>query len=496
MNHSKMHVTCACSVACLMLSFGCAAPSKISSVRSQASLSKVSANKSEPTVRTIAYLDSDSKAGKSREDISTIAIVHAEETILPLEQVSVASVPGYTLADIEMLALKNNPAIAAAAEGASVAAALRQQVGLRPNPTIGYWGSQLADQKTDQHGAFIDQEFVRGNKLALNQDVLRHTVNAQRWEAETQRRRVLTDVRMRFYEALAAQRQLDATREFSKVADRGVEVANIRFEAKEGSLIEVLQSKTLMSEVQLAEQQSEAAFLGSWKDLTSIAGIADLPPAKLLADFETQSEAPDWETAYNTIINQSPELGAANALVCEKHANLKRQQAQPIPNVNVQFQSGYDRATDSGMINLQVGAPIPAFNNNSGNISAAFSEYKRAIDNRKRIELAIRSRLARAAQEYETAFAAVQKYETEIVPQAKQTLDLSEEGYRAGELDFLQVLVVRRVYYESTIRLIASQSQLAQATAKVDGLLLVGGLDAPQDFTTGDGLRGQTFGGQ
>jgi len=30
----------------------------------------------------------------------------------------------------------------------------------------------------------------------------------------------------------------------------------------------------------------------------------------------------------------------------------------------------------------------------------------------------------------------------------------------------------------------------------VDGLLLVGRLDAPQDFTNGDSLRGQTFGGQ
>lgn len=496
MNISNIPATFAISVVCFALSLGCATSGKMVNLSSKMSSSSVTINESNPTVRTVAYLASDTTADKSREDLSTVTIVPAEEAVIPSQQASMVSVPGYTLVDIEMLALSNNPAIIAATEGANVAAGLRQQVGLRPNPTIGYWGSQLADQKTEQNGAFIDQEFVRGNKLALNQDVLRHTVNAQRWEVETQRRRVLTDVRMRFYEAFAAQRQLDATREFAKVAERGVEVANIRFEAKEGSLIEVLQSQTLMSEIRLAEEQTKAAFLGTWKDLTSIAGAADLPPAKLLANFETQSEAPDWETAYNAIISQSPELGAANALVCEKHANLKRQQAQPIPNINVQFQSGYDRATDSGMINLQVGAPIPAFNNNTGNVSAAFSDYKRALDNRKRIELAIRSRLARTAQEYQTAFAAVQKYKTEIVPQARQTLDLSEEGYRAGELDFLQVLVVRRVYYESTIRLITAQSQLAQATAKVDGLLLVGGLDAPQDFTTGDGLRGQTFGGQ
>ncbi len=145
---------------------------------------------------------------------------------------------------------------------------------------------------------------------------------------------------------------------------------------------------------------------------------------------------------------------------------------------------------------MQIGAPLPLFNKNTGNISAAYSDYTLALENVKRIELGIKSRLARAAQEFDSSFAAVKKYEQEIVPQAKQALELSEEAYRAGELDFLQVLVVRRVYYESTIRLIAAQGQLAQAVAKVDGLVLLGGLDAPKNYTTGDGLRGQSLGGQ
>ncbi|MDA8746514.1 hypothetical protein N9N28_17965, partial [Rubripirellula amarantea] len=52
----------------------------------------------------------------------------------------------------------------------------------------------------------------------------------------------------------------------------------------------------------------------------------------------------------------------------------------------------------------------------------------------------------------------------------------------------LQVLIVRRSYYESTVRFIEAKGQLAQASAKVDGLLLTGGLDAPQDYTDPWGL--------
>ena len=148
------------------------------------------------------------------------------------------------------------------------------------------------------------------------------------------------------------------------------------------------------------------------------------------------------------------------------------------------------------MINVQVGAPIPVFNKNAGNITAAQADHARALENVRRIEQSIQARLARAAQEFEAYLASVRKYESEILPQVKESLQLSEEAYKAGELDFLQVLIVRKSYFESNIQFIQSRAQLAQANAKIEGLLLTGGLDAPQDYTNGDSLRGQSFGGQ
>ncbi|MGB7346708.1 MAG: TolC family protein, partial [Pirellulaceae bacterium] len=418
----------------------------------------------------------------------------SEVNLPPAE--SIEPQTSYTLADIEQLALNNNPSIAAAISNSNKAAGLRRQVGVRPNPTLGYAGQQLADENTDQHIVFIEQEFVRGGKLSHNQAVLSHTTAAQRAEIETQRHRVLTDIRVRFFEALAAQQGLDATREFEAVARRGVQVAMDRKEAEEGTLIEVLQSKTLLSEITLAAERTEADFLGAWKDLAAIAGLPESSPARLAAELSTPDSPLDWNVAYGEIIAQSPELAVANALVCEKSALLKRQQVQMVPNITGQLGAGYDNGTDSGMINLQVTAPIPVWNKNQGNISAAYADYTRAVQNVTRIEQGIRSRLARAAQSFDASMASVKKYEQEIMPQASQSLELSEEAYRAGELDFLQVLIVRRSFYESMIRFIEVKGELAQASAKVDGLLLSGGLDAPQDYTDGDGIRGASFGGQ
>lgn len=354
----------------------------------------------------------------------------------------------------------------------------------------------VVNRNTDQQGVFVEQEFVRGDKLKLNRAVLSHTTHAQGWETETQRLRVLTDVRVRFFEAVAAQQQLDATRQFAKLASRGVDVALDRHRAEEGTLIEVLQLRTLLSEVTLAAERREAEFKGAWSDLAAIAGLSTLQHVRLVAELDSPSFSPDWDVAYREILAQSPELSVAKAIVCEKAALLKRQQVQMVPNVPGQLGAGYDNGTDSGMINVQVSAPIPVWNRNQGNISAAYADYTRATENMTRIEQAIKSRLARAAQEFESLIAAVRKYQDEIIPQADQSLELSEEAYQAGELDFLQVLIVRRSFYDSMIRFIEAKGQLAQANAKIDGLLLTCALDEPTDYTDGDGIRGASFGGQ
>ena len=84
-----------------------------------------------------------------------------------------------------------------------------------------------------------------GDKLRKNQSVLNQEIQSQLWEVETQRKRVLTDVRQRFYEALAAQRRKELAIAFETVAEKGVGVAESRMRAKEGTRPEVLQAELL-----------------------------------------------------------------------------------------------------------------------------------------------------------------------------------------------------------------------------------------------------------
>lgn len=398
-----------------------------------------------------------------------------------------------TLESIQNIALANNPAIRALSASALAESDYQYQVGRWANPSVGYAGNQLADQQTDQHLAYVEQTFVTAGKLKLNQDVVGHSAEAQRWDVESQRMRVLTDVRMKFIQALVAQRQMEVIDNFHGVIQKGAELAQRRFQAEESPQADLLQAEIQLNEVEVMRQQAEYRWNAAWQEMAAAAGVPNMQPSKLHGDLNAAQESLDWEVVFNELLSQSPELHAAHSRVCQARANLSRQEIQAIPNLTANLQGGVDNATGSGMIQVQVGGAIPVFNNNQGNTSAAFNQYSRATHEVKRIEMSLKARLAQVSQEYNSSQVAVQRYEQAILPRAQKTLDLAETAYQAGEFSFIQTLIARRTYFDTNLNYLTSLGDLAQAQAKVDGLLLTGALDAANTSSLGDSLRGQTF---
>lgn len=331
---------------------------------------------------------------------------------------------------------------------------------------------------------------MRGGKLELNRNVLNEALRAQKFEYDAQEIRVLTDLEIKFYEVLAAQRRVELVADFERVVEKGLELSETRLQAQEGTKVDVLQARIQKNEINLARQQAEIALTTAWQELVAIAGVPDLPFSPVVGELPGQTEAIDWQALASAVIETSPEMEAARARIARARANLNRQGVQAIPNLTAQIAAGIDNGTDSGMINLQVGAPLPTNNRNQGNISAAQAELCRAIKDAERIELSIKSRLAAIAREYDSARAAVEQYAREILPSAGESLQLADESYKAGESSFLQLLVARKTFFDSNISFLDAQVQLAQAQAKVKGNALTGALDPIIDESGDDGIRG------
>ena len=404
---------------------------------------------------------------------------------------------GMTLEDLQQLAMSNNPAIHQGSAAANKAFGVQSQVGLLPNPTVGYFGEEIGnDGAAGLHGAFLSQTFVRGGKLAMNQNVVGHDKQVVLWQVEAVRHRVRTDIRTRFYAALAAQERIRLARQFLEVARQGVQTSTDRIEAEIGTRPDLLQSEMQVTEVELAIQRAEFEYEAAWNEMVAIAGVPDMPPTELVGALTTATLDRTVETVYAQIEAASPMLRSAEARIRRAKANLHRQQIQPIPNLTGQFGLGYDDGTGDGFANVQLSMPVPVRNRNEGNISAAHAELCEATQNIRRLRMQLRASLARVFREYQSAAATVRQYESSIIPKAEETLKLILEAQEAGEIGFLRVLTARRSVFEANQQFVSAQADLAQADAVLDGLLLTGAFSNVPGYDGSDELRGQALSGQ
>jgi cobalt-zinc-cadmium efflux system outer membrane protein len=411
------------------------------------------------------------------------ALVQAETIPNPAAQFAPrppANAQALTLADLEQIALQANPSIARMAALVGAARGNWWQVGLHPNPAVGYLGQQLGSGgRAEQHALLVEQEIVLGHKLKLNREAAAHEVARAEQQLAAQQQRVLTDVRIAFYEALLAQRRLELAGQLRHIAQQGQSAADRLQRAGETSRVDSIQSAL---EVQRAEMELNNAtnrHSAAWQTLIAVVGDPQMPPAALRGDLESAPIELTWEQSLGRLLATSPEIAAAASSLERGRWVLSRARAEPIPNLRVQAavmqDNGIDGKTD-GI--LQVLMPLPIFNRNTGAIRQAESEVVAAERAVQQLELDLQNRLAPVFERYASAAARVRRYRENVLPIAQESLDLVRRGYEGGEFPFLNLLNAQRTYFETNLQYLESLRELRSSFAEIDGLLLRGSLSA------------------
>ena len=94
-----------------------------------------------------------------------------------------------------------------------------------------------------------------------------------------------------------------------------------------------------------------------------------------------------------------------------------------------------------------------------------------AQNNVKRIQLDLTKRLAIEYQRYESAFLQSNLYTTQLIPKAREILELLTAGY-PEEVSFLQLLTAQQTLIDITLDYLDSLNQLWASRLKIEGLLL------------------------
>ena len=420
---------------------------------------------------------------------SGVASPNQEAVRLPVPE------EGMTLVELEHYALSSNPSVRRLAALVGAAQGNWVQAGLLPNPSVGYEGQQLGSGGlAEQHGVLFSQEIVRGGKLSLDRAVADRERMRIEQELAVQELRVLTDVRIAFYEVLTAQRQVEVTDRLIRIGDEGVNTVEALFRSKEVGRADVLQAQLEAENAHILAQNAKNRYQAAWQNLAAVVGDPMLPPSSLIGDVLAPPQELDFQNTLQRLQEQSPEITAAAYEVERARLVLERARVEPTPNVTVQGlmnwrDNGIGGRPDGG---VAVTVPLPLFNRNQGAIARAEHELIAARQALTETQLGLQSRLAPVYEQYANARNQVERYHEFILPAAKESLDLMQELYRTGETNYTALLTSQRTYFQAHLAYLDAARSLRTTEVEMEGLLLSGSLQPGSTQVTPVGNRTQT----
>src|SRR6266852_1136705 len=307
--------------------------------------------------------------------------------------------PLITLEDAEKMARDSNPTLRQAEAEIRAAKARQQQAGLYPNPTVGYTGDEIRGGSVGggKQGFFVQQTVVTGGKLGLSREVFGKDVKLAEIEAEEQKIRVQSAVKMAFLRVLAAQELLEARRDMGKIAQDSAETQRRLMNTGQADETEVLEAEVEAQRMRMASRMQENTLREEWRSLAAVVGKPDLPLATVAGDLEKGWPELNEEQTVEAIAKESPAVRIADTAEARAQSALARAKREPVPDLQVRGGMEYNHETlgsvpfAKGWEGIaEIAVQVPIFNRNQGNVAAARADIDRAGQEKKRIALTLR----------------------------------------------------------------------------------------------------------
>ena len=372
---------------------------------------------------------------------------------------------GLGLDDAIRRALEREPGIRGARTEVDIARGLRQQAGLRPNPTLSF--EHRAEPGGTDRLTTVGVEWPldlwrRQGRIATAD----REIAAIEFAVTDRERMLAAEVRDRYGAAAAAARDVQVAEDLVATSERHLALVRARAEAGatpplQADLIEV-ELRRLQAEHLLAVGRANAMLVRLKQSL----GMAPEEPLLLRATLEDLAAAnlTDATTATPSTIARA-DVRQAEARIATAEARLDQARREGRLDVSVfgnymRMDAGFPQLgfTALGTVErvrgqfnyLAAGAmlTVPLFNRNQGQVAAAQAERSGAVARHQAAELGARAEVAAARARESLARRAVALYSNDIRTLARQNLDVVNQTFELGRATVFDVLTERRRYLE------------------------------------------------
>jgi outer membrane protein, heavy metal efflux system len=330
-----------------------------------------------------------------------------------------------TLDDLQRLGRENNPLVRQAAADVAAAQGTLLQVGLYPNPNFGFQGDTIGTGSTGGYqGVFAEQTIKTGGKLVLARAQarmdLRNAELAYR-RAETD---LLTDVRNHYFAVLVAEKNLTISLALARLFDELYAVQVDQLRAGQAAHYEPLQLRVLALQNRGSLVQARNRYTAAWKQLAASLGLPAMPPAPLAGRVDMPLPRFRYDACLERVLTMHTDVLTASNTLERVNFALRLARVTPIPDVDVHvaLQKDYTVAPFGTVHSLSIGVPVPIWDRNQGNISAARAALLRATEEQHRVRNDLTNQLATAFEQYENNRVLLDYYQNHILAdQARAT---------------------------------------------------------------------------
>lgn len=345
------------------------------------------------------------------------------------------------------------------------------QAQARPNPTASIYienfvGSDAYSALGGQSTLQVDQALELGGKRTARIAAGRATLEAARATRSQARLVFAVELATNYALAEASERRIELARQALELATEDLRVARLLVETGKEAGLRSVQAE---AEVSAARARVDRALADSAAAFATLSAMAASPQpiTSIPEGLLKTSDAP--ATSISFVFDSSP---AYQTALAEREAAARRvrvERTQAVPNLTVSAGvrdvAGRDVA---GVVGLSM--PIPVFDQNRGNISAAQASLRaaeaRLTSVRLDLEADARSAAARVTAA-ESQLAAAKTGEAA----AEEAYRLTRLGYAGGKLPLLEVLSARRALTEARTQTLDARLARLSAASQLSRLV-------------------------
>ncbi|MBI4559585.1 MAG: TolC family protein [Candidatus Hydrogenedentes bacterium] len=434
-----------------------------------------------------------------------------------------------TLREAAALVLLDSPQLAAFAWDIRAAEARMLQAGLRPNPELAVDLEDIRFERgpettsrslglgTDGIGSFsfsresgshrgltesqltisLSQLIELGGKRVKRVLAAGRERDVVQWDYEIARLRVLTDAARAFVAVLAAQERFALAGDLVHLAEEVRKTVATRVEAGKVTPLELNRAEIALASENVAHETARRQLEAARVQLAAAWGAKQATFSRVDGHPELAPDCPLLNQLLERLAT-SPELTRWVHEAARREAALTLAKAQRVPDLTVTLgfrtigqgdrtQQDFTIGTDGvlavargdsdiaadreKLIIVGFSLPLPIFNRNQGNIQEAAHLLSKAEAERRATEVQLHAALTQSYQDMAAAHRELSALRDDILSRAEKVFHSTEEGYRLGKFDYLEVLDAQRTLFNLKSQQVDAHARYHAALAEVERLV-------------------------